>query len=107
MRKNDKLYITIIILIVCVMGGINIALLLRDKKVTYINTSLYSENDSLKLEIIKSDAVIKSRYNSLDSLVKSKQVIQNYYETNIQNLSDSSIVSDDSISSFIRSQIYK
>jgi len=107
MQKNDKLYITIIILIVCVMGGINIALLLRNKEVSYINTSVYSENDSLKLEIIKSEAVIKSRYNSLDSLVKSKQVIQNYYETNIQNLSDSSIISDDSISSFIREQIYK
>lgn len=107
MNNKDKIYITIISLLIILSIAILFYSNNKISKVEYIKSTLDIENDSLRIEILKSDAIIKSNYYTLDSLIKSKTIIHNYYETNIQNLSDTNIVSDDSISSFIRSQIYK
>ena len=100
------MYISIIVILMLYCIGITIALSGRAKDLINENTEYKIKSDSLDKELIKSQIIIDSRYKILDSIITSKQHITNYYETSIQNLSNTSIVSDDSITSFIRKQIY-
>lgn len=106
MKKLDKIYISIIVILVLYSIGITIALSGRNNDLIIENTEYKIKSDSLDKEIMKSQIIIDSRYKVLDSITNSKQTIKNYYETSIQNLYTPSIISDDSITSFIRKQIY-
>ncbi len=63
-------------------------------------------NDSLKHEIKRYDVIIKRHESTIDSLTGSKQIINNYYETRINNVLDGTI-SNDSVTNYIRSRIYR
>ena len=63
-------------------------------------------NDSLKHEIKRYDVIIKQHESTIDSLIGSKQIINNYYETRINNVLDGTI-SNDSVTNYIRSRIYR
>ena len=106
MKKLDKMYISIIVVLILYNIGITIALSIRTTDLINENTEYQIKADSLDKEIMKSQIIIDSHYKILDSITNNKQTIKNYYETSIQNLSTPSIVSDDSITSFIRKQIY-
>lgn len=100
------MYISIIVILILYNIGITIALSIRNNDLVIENTEYKIKSDSLDKEIMKSQIIIDNHYKVLDSIITSKQHITTYYETSIQNLSNPTIVSDDSITSFIRKQIY-
>ena len=63
-------------------------------------------NDSLRYELKRYDVIIKKHESTIDSLIGSKQIINNYYETRINNVLDGTI-SNDSVTNYIRSRIYR
>lgn len=62
--------------------------------------------DSLTSLVLYQDIIINNQQSRIDSLNNKKTKTNNYYETIIQNMSDVSIVSDDSISRYISSKIH-
>lgn len=67
---------------------------------------IHNFNDSLKIELKNNIKTIDSLNTKLDTLKINKNIINNKYETNIQNLNNPNVISDDSITRFISSQIY-
>jgi hypothetical protein len=61
--------------------------------------------DSLQLIIDRLEIDIYKRDMKIDSLYNKKQIINNTYETTIENYNNPTIVSDDSISRYISNKL--
>ena len=107
MKNQNKiiLYISIVFIILY----ISTIIIIHSGNINIIkeNNSYKSKIDSLKMEVNNSKYLINIYETKIDSLYKTKNQITNNYETNIQNLSNPNIVSDDSITNYIKSQISK
>ena len=80
-----------------------------ETKIHHYETKIYhyeTINDSLRYELKRYDVIIKKHESTIDSLIGSKQIINNYYETRINNVLDGTI-SNDSVTNYIRSRIYR
>ena len=62
--------------------------------------------DSLNVVIIKQNEIIKNKELKIDSLNNTKTKTVNNYETIIKDFSNTSIVSDDSVTKYISKKIY-
>ena len=76
MKKLDKMYISIIVVLILYNIGITIALSIRATDLINENTEYRIKADSLDKEIMKSQIIIDSRYKVLDSIINSKQTIK-------------------------------
>ena len=102
----NTIYKVALIVSVLMNAAIILLMLSNNKKVEEYNSRIFNQNDSLKREIIKIDKTINESYVAIDSIYKDKTIINKYYETNIKNIFDGTI-SDDSVTSYIRSRIYR
>jgi len=97
-------YFFIAILILSVMYGIILIVRYFDKpKVTIDNST--SQIDSLKNIIKVNNIILKRNEVIIDSLYNHKSQTTNKYETTIENYSNPTIVSDDSISRYISNEL--
>ena len=107
MKNINKLLIGILIVFVLLYIATIIVLNNRYQSISKENTDYNHKLDSLKTEVSSSKYLVRTYEIKIDSLYKVKSQITNNYETNIQNLGNPNIVSDDSITKYIKSQISK
>ena len=101
-----KLIIKDILLFLGIVGIIWSIYTLYTFEDKYISPESNTKIDSLNIIISDNNKIIERNKVIIDSLNGRKQQTINSYETTIQNYSNPTIVSDDSISRYISKELY-
>lgn len=103
MLKLASKYFSIALCIFAVLYGLIQIAEVLDNKIP--EPTANSQVDSLKNIIKINNIILKRNEVIIDSLYNHKSQITNKYETTIENYSNPTIVSDDSISNFISKEL--
>ena len=97
-------YIFIVFAIIFIVGGIFTTC--KHSKVTIRKVDYKFKYDSLTIILLQKDIQLSENARFRDSIISAKATKNIYYDTQIKNYSNPTIVSDDSITHFISKKIY-